>query len=81
MSNYEYLGKKEIYKMAASCRKNVCAFTRSRFFVTIKAGNILRVIIRDILYPFLACQKSSVQPLELSQVVRLRIRGMCTLTN
>lgn len=44
MSNYEYLGKKEIYK---------------------------RVIIRDILYLFLSCLKSSVQPLKLSQVIRL----------
>nr|DAE79137.1 MAG TPA: hypothetical protein [Caudoviricetes sp.] len=33
--------------------------------------NISHVTTRDILYPFLACQKSSVQPLELSQVIRL----------
>lgn len=105
MSNYEYLGKKEIYKRVQALgyempkisdfdyikydciewmQSHELKITVQRggewlqvvekrahvrpvtLFATIKPGNILRVTTRDILYPFLSCQKSSMQPLELS---------------
>lgn len=110
MSNYEYLGRKEIYKRVKALgydMPKISDFNYIKYdciewmeshklkitvqrsgewlqvvekhahvhpvtlFATIKAGNISRVTTRDILYPFLLCQKSSAQPLELSQVVRL----------
>ena len=103
MSNYEYLGKKEIYKRVQALGYDMPKISdfdyikydciewmeshelkitvqrsgewlqvvEKRYFVTIKPGNISRVTTRDILYPFLSCLKSSVQPLELSRVVRV----------
>lgn len=114
MSNYEYLGKKEIYKRVHALGYEVPKISDFSYIkydciewmeshklkITVQRGGgwlqvvekrarspgriVLRLSSRGIyytlplgifLYPFLACQKSSVQPLELSQVIRLCIRA------
>lgn len=112
MSNYEYLGKKEIYKRVQALgyeMPKISDFNYIKYdciewmeshelkitvqrggewlrvvekhahvhpvtlFCDYQAGKYIRVIIRDIYIPFCRVQKSSVQPLELSQVIRLYV--------